>query len=336
MTVTVRVPAKVNLGLRSGGLDESGYHPLSTVFHAVSIYDEVTAAARKDSFERSGESVSESGAESAPETSAETASETAAETASETGTAITVEITGEYAHLVPRDRSNLAVRAVELLAKETGTRHGIELRIHKRIPVAGGMAGGSADAAAALVAANALWGTGLSQAELLELAGAVGSDVPFALVGHTALGSGRGQLLTPVPTQGEYHWVFATQTQGLSTPEVFAVFDEMNPNAGGQPEPDQQLLQALRTGNAAVLGEALSNDLQPAALHLAPHLADTLVVAREAGALGVIVSGAGPTVAALTQSKQHAVTVADRITNAAVADRVLVACGPVAGAQIVS
>ena len=178
MTVTVRVPAKVNLGLRSGGRDESGYHPLSTIFHAVSIYDEVTVAWRKDSFESTGES------------------------ASETSAAITIEITGDYAHLVPRDRSNLAVRAVELLAKETGTRSGIALRIHKRIPVAGGMAGGSADAAAALVAANALWGTGLSQARLLELAGAVGSDVPFALVGHTAIGSGRGNLLTPVPAQG--------------------------------------------------------------------------------------------------------------------------------------
>jgi 4-diphosphocytidyl-2-C-methyl-D-erythritol kinase len=313
MTVTVRVPAKVNLGLRSGGRDESGYHPLSTVFHAVSIYDEVTAAWCEDGSENSRES-----------------------SAIKASTGISIEVTGDYAHLVPQDRSNLAVRAVELLAKETGTRYGIALRIHKEIPVAGGMAGGSADAAAALVAADALWGTGLNQTRLLELAGAIGSDVPFALVGCTAIGTGRGHLVTPVPARGEYHWVFATQAQGLSTPDVFAVFDELNPNAGGQPESDQQLLRALRLGDAAALGRVLSNDLQPAALRLAPHLADTLAVARKAGALGVIVSGAGPTVAALARSEQHAAAVADRIAQAAVADEVLIAHGPVVGAQIVA
>jgi hypothetical protein len=165
------------------------------------------------------------------------------------------------------------------------------------------MAGGSADAAAALVACDALWDTGLPRADLSGIAAELGSDVPFALLGHTAVGTGRGHLLTPAMTRGEFHWVFAVREDGLSTPAVFRRFDQLT--AGNEHDvalaEETPLMQALRAGDPHALGAALHNDLEPAALSLRPELERTLALAREGGALGTLVSGSGPTVAALAR-----------------------------------
>jgi 4-diphosphocytidyl-2-C-methyl-D-erythritol kinase len=298
--VRVRAPGKVNLSLRVGARRPDGYHPLSTVFQAVSVYEEVVATPHD-------------------------------------GLLLTV--AGLQADAVPTDESNLAVRAVRLLAEHAGLDEGVHLHLVKGVPVAGGMAGGSADAAAALLACDALWNAGLSRDEIVALAARLGADVPFVLAGHTAVGAGRGDLLTPALSRGEFHWAFAVRDRGLATAAVYAAFDELH---RGAPPPaptdadDVPLMQALLAGDAIALGKALYNDLQPAALELAPDLAEPLSVAHDAGALGVVVSGSGPTVAALARNRQHALVIAAAFTAAGVADRVLTATGPVPGARVVS
>ena len=294
--VRVRAPGKVNLSLAVGALAADGYHPLATVFQAVSLYEDVTARP-SDRFE--------------------------------------LTVAGPFADGVPTDETNLALRAARLVARQAGIGDGVHLHLHKGVPVAGGMAGGSADAAAALVACDALWQTGLSRETLAELAAQLGSDVPFALLGHTAIGTGRGHLLTPAMTRGEYHWVFAIRSQGLATPVVYGAFDQLSgSNAEVEPQADLELMQALRAGDPVALGAVLRNDLEPAAIELAPELTETLAVAREAGALGAIVSGSGPTVAALARGAKHALVIAAGLTAAGVADQVLCAVGPVAGARL--
>lgn len=295
--VQVRAPGKVNLALRVGRRQADGYHPLATVFQAVSVYEDLTATTAED---------------------------------------LTLTVTGAQADAVPTDGTNLVLRAAHALAEATGVEPCAALHIHKAVPVAGGMAGGSADAAAALVALDTLWATGLSREALTELAAGLGADVPFALLGQTAVGRGRGDVLTPALSRGEYHWALGLRSAGLSTPDVFAMFDELMAGGPEEPATDLALMQALRSGDAGALGEALVNDLQPAALELAPDLVETLAVAQDAGALGVVVSGSGPTVAALARNRQQAMAIAAAMMAAGVADDVLLASGPVPGARITS
>ncbi len=297
-SVRVRAPGKVNLALGVGRRQADGYHPLATVFQAVSLHEELVA------IEDEGWSV---------------------------------EVTGPQADLVPTDGTNLALRAAQVLAEAVGVPGGVRLRIAKGVPVAGGMAGGSADAAAALLACDALWGTGLARAELAELASVLGSDVPFLLHGQTAIGQGRGHLLSPVLARGTYHWTFGLSRRGLSTARVYAMFDDIvGAAATDEPAVDADVLRALRAGDPEALGAALTNDLQAAALELAPELAETLAVAQDAGALGVVVSGSGPTVAALAADRRHAQVIGRALVDAGVVDGVLHASGPVAGARIVA
>ncbi|OKH97730.1 4-(cytidine 5'-diphospho)-2-C-methyl-D-erythritol kinase [Streptomyces sp. CB02923] len=299
--VTVRVPAKVNVQLAVGGARPDGFHDLANVFLAVGLYDEVTAAP-------------------AP--------------------ALRVTATGPDTDRVPLDRTNLAARAAELLAARYGIAPDVHLHIAKDIPVAGGMAGGSADAAGALVACDALWGTGASREELLEICAELGSDVPFSLVGGAALGLGRGELLTPLEVggvgAGAFHWVFAVADGGLSTPAVYAEFDRLNEGVDvPEPEASPGLMDALRAGDAAALAGALSNDLQPAALSLRPSLAATLSAGTAAGALAALVSGSGPTTAFLAKDAESAVAVADAVVASGTCRAARVAVGPVAGATVV-
>jgi len=296
--VTVRVPAKINLALHVGPTRPDGYHELATVFQAVSLYDEVTATPAN------GISVRTTGADA------------------------------DAVAAVPDDATNLAYRAAQLLAEDTGSLSsvGVALDIVKGIPVAGGMAGGSADAAAALVACDALWGTERDRSELSRIASRLGSDVPFLLRGGTALGTGRGEILADVLARGTYHWVLALADGGLSTPAVYRAFDELGGTSGPGVEP---VLAALRTGDPVDLAGALSNDLQAAAVSLRPALRRTLDAGREAGALASIVSGSGPTVAMLTRSQSHATKLAAEIAGMGVCRTVRRAFGPVAGARLV-
>lgn len=298
-SVTVRVPAKVNVQLSVGPLREDGYHDLVNVFHAVSIFDEVVAK------ESEG---------------------------------ITVQVNGKWSDQVPTDDSNLAIRAARALAKHAGRSYGAELVIHKSIPVAGGMAGGSADAAGALVACNELWGLGLPMDDLMEIAGDLGSDVPFSLIGGTAVGTGRGEQLSELPTGGTFHWVFAPADGGLSTASVYAECDRLRAASDAEvpwPTLNDSLMEALGTGDAYALGTHLSNDLQPAALNLRPELAPTLESGRQHGALGAIVSGSGPTCAFLAIDATHARDLAHSLTTTGAAHTAVAAHGPVHGATLI-
>ncbi|HEU5161356.1 MAG TPA: 4-(cytidine 5'-diphospho)-2-C-methyl-D-erythritol kinase [Streptosporangiaceae bacterium] len=299
--MSVRVPAKVNLQLSVGPPRDDGYHDLVNVFHAVSLFDEVTATP-------------------AP------------------GLSVVVEADGGLdIDAVPVGPDNLAARAATLVAARIDVEPAVQITIRKAIPVAGGMAGGSADAAAALVACNELWDAGLGEADLHALAADLGSDVPFALLGGTAVGLGRGERLSPVPTGGRFDWVFALADGGLSTAAVYAECDRLRA-AGGEPVPAPQvsegLIAALAAGNATILGRELSNDLQPAALTLRSSLDAALAAGRESGALGALVSGSGPTCAFLAESEEHAVDLAAALADRAVARSVIRAHGPVPGATV--
>jgi 4-diphosphocytidyl-2-C-methyl-D-erythritol kinase len=261
-------------------------------------------------------------------------------------------VTGENAAAVPANKTNLAWQAAAAVAAAAGRKAraaAVRIEIRKRIPVAAGLAGGSADAAAALVACNELWQAGLSAAELHELGADLGSDVPFALVGGTAVGRGRGEELTRALASGSYHWALAFASEGLSTAEVYATCDrlraaraqsEADQHAGGEraaqaPALSHELMAALRSGDPAAVGQFLSNDLQPAALSLQPALRRTLAAGREYGALGAIVSGSGPTCAFLAKSPAHAREIAVALTGAGVCRAVARASGPVPGAALV-
>jgi 4-diphosphocytidyl-2-C-methyl-D-erythritol kinase len=367
-SVTVRVPAKINLQLAVGPLRPDGYHGLVTVFHAVSLFDELTVtAAETDSIAVTGE-----GAEVVPanednlalravralrEAVAHRAGTAGAPGAGETATTAGVieaaRNTGtgwpsgeaeaaEGAHAAWGTETGTGWPAVEAEAAEgtsaaRGT--GVAVEISKRIPVAGGMAGGSADAAAALVACNELWGTGLSQAELCAVAASVGSDVAFAVLGGTAIGRGRGEQLTPVPpaAPATYHWVLALADGHLSTPAVFRTLDgQRQGQKVAEPELSAELMAAINVGDLAGLGAALSNDLQEPALTLFPALRKTLDAGREAGALGALVSGSGPTCFFLAGSAEEATRLAVALSGTGVCRKVATATGPVPGATVIT
>ena len=295
--VTVRVPAKINLHLSAGPVRKDGFHELVTVYHAVSLYDEVVV---------------------------------------EPGDGVSVTVTGEGAGQLPEDDDNLAVRAVRALAALAGRSPDVSITIRKGIPVAGGLAGGSADAAAALVAADAMWGGELDRITLEGLAAGLGSDVAFLLHGGSALGTGRGEAISPVLGTGEYHWVLAIADTGLSTPVVYGELDRLRDSGPmariGEPD---GVLSALRAGDVVALGTVLANDLQPAALRLRPQLRQVLDAGRELGAAGTIVSGSGPTVAMLARSAEDSVRIASALSGMDVCRTVRRAHGPVPGARVV-
>jgi 4-diphosphocytidyl-2-C-methyl-D-erythritol kinase len=256
----------------------------------------------------------------------------------EPGEGLTVTVQGESGIPVadvPTDESNLAAAAAALLAGHTGRSPDVHLHLRKGIPVAGGMAGGSADAAAALVACDALWGTQLGRAQLHAMATELGSDVPFALLGGTAVGMGRGEHLTPALARGRFEWVLAVAEGGLSTPQVYAECDRLR--AGRiLPEPRiaEDLMTALRSGDARALGGALTNDLQAAAVNLRPQLRLTLAAGEEYGALGGVVSGSGPTVVFLARDAEHALDLAVALSASGACRTVKRAYGPAHGARL--
>lgn len=300
--VHVRAPGKINVYLGVGPRHDDGYHSLATVFQAVSLYEDVYASA---------------------------------------AAGFTLEVDGEVdVSGVPLDDRNLAMRAAKLLAQTAGVDAGVHLRIRKGVPVAGGMGGGSADAAAALVACDALWGTELGAHRLHALAARLGADVPFALHGGIAVGAGRGDELTPALARGRFDWVLVLSEQGLSTPEVYGRLDQLRAQEGAvADDPPMSLdvplpvLHALRAGDAHDLAPALLNDLEAAAVIDRPDLGATLIDGIRFGALGGLVSGSGPTIALLCESPEHARAVQDQLLGTG--RRALHVHGPVPGARLV-
>ncbi|MFT7712212.1 4-(cytidine 5'-diphospho)-2-C-methyl-D-erythritol kinase [Clavibacter tessellarius] len=301
--VHARAPGKINVSLTVGALQEDGYHDVATAYQAVSLYEDVYAT-RSDGF--------------------------------------SVEFGGsiDTSHLTV-GADNLAIRAARLLARSTGYRGGVHLRIEKNVPIAGGMGGGSADAAATLLACDTLWGTERTRDQLLALGAELGADVPFALAGGTAIGTGRGDRLSPALAKGTFQWVLAIAEFGVSTPDVYGELDKHRERhaqdifpAQQIPQVDSGVLQALRAGDPHMLAEVLHNDLQAPALHLAPGLGEVLQLGEENGALAGIVSGSGPTVAFLAADLDGALEL--QIALSAARLTVIRATGPVHGARIIT
>ncbi len=294
----VRVPGKINLQLSVGPLQKDGYHELATVFQSVSLFDELTLTPI------------ESGA---------------------------IEIDCGDKAGVPEGRENLAYRAAELMIDRFDIESGVAIKIKKEIPIAGGMAGGSANAGAAIVGIDSLFSLGLSRNEMEKLGAELGADVPFTISGGTAIGTGRGDRITPVLSRGTYYWVLALSTSGLSTPAVYSECDRLREGMDiAAPHVSDELLQSLTHGDAKSLGKKLVNDLQPAACSLKPALRLILDVGIDYGALGGIVSGSGPTVAFLAENEEHALDLVVALTSSGVVGNVVRAQGPVPGARIVT
>ena len=297
-SIEIQVPAKVNLQLSVGPKESDGYHEIVTLFQAVSIYDTLRISASDQ---------------------------------------IEIQIKGDYANGVPVDKDNLVYKAVELMVEKFGIDKNLSIEIDKSIPVAGGMAGGSADAAATLLGIDGLYGLNLSKDELSEVARDLGSDVPFMLHGGTAVGRGRGDQITPALSRGNYHWVIAVSSTGLSTPAVYAECDRLRTGLDIKaPSLNDELLQALLSGDANRVGKSLSNDLQAAACSIRPALRLILDMGQEYGALGGIVSGSGPSVAFLVADEDHSLDLAVALTSSGVVGSVARAQGPVHGAKVMS
>ena len=298
--VIARVPAKVNLQLAVGPLGNDGFHEVTTVFQAISLFDDVTVA-------------------TAPENNG-----------------ISIQITGQTSTGVPSDNSNLAVKAATLMIKKYDLPNDLNIKLKKEIPVAGGMAGGSADAAGVIVGLDSLFELGLSRDEMEMVGSKIGADVPFSICGGVAIGTGRGDQITPALFKGSYNWVLALSGQGLATPSVYAECDRLREGLSiSTPVVSEQLMQALRAGDAKALGKSLSNDLQPAACSLRPALRLVLDVGIDYGALGGIVSGSGPTVAFLVKDDEHAMDLTVALSSSGVISSVVRATGAVAGARII-
>lgn len=298
--VVVRVPGKVNLQLSVGPLQADGYHEVTTVFQAISIYDDLTLRF------------------------------------AEPGSGIALQVTGPTAYGVPVDSTNLAYRAAQIMIDRHDLDFDISIHIKKEIPVAGGMAGGSADAAAVIVAFDALYELGLSRDGMEKIGAELGSDVPFAITGGIAIGRGRGDNLTPVLARGSYNWVLAMASQGLATQSVYNECDRLRTGLDiTRPQVGDAILQALRAGDASMLGRSLSNDLQSAACSLRPALRLVLDVGFDYGALGAVVSGSGPTVAFLVQDEERALDLTVALSASGVVAGVIRATGPTHGARVI-
>ena len=300
-SVTVRVPAKVNLQLSVGPKEADGYHNLVSVFQAISIFDDIMIKL------------------------------------GEPGSGLTISVTGDQTHGVPADANNLAAKAVSLISKEYDLTVDAHIEIKKSIPVAGGMAGGSADAAGTIIGIDYLYSLDMTREEMTEIAAKIGSDVPFMLSGGTAIGTGHGDQLTAALSRGTYHWVLAVSTVGLSTPAVYAECDRLRGELEiVEPQTNEALMQSLLAADAPGVGAALVNDLQLAACSLRPAIRLVLDVGQEYGALGAIVSGSGPTVAFLVADQDSGLDLAVALTSSGVVGSVVQAYGPVAGAKVIS
>jgi len=298
--VTARVPAKVNLQLSVGPLGADGFHEVTTVFQAISLFDDVTVATANK------------------------------------GAGIKISITGQTSGGVPADNSNLAVKAAQLMIKNYDLPEDLVIKLKKEIPVAGGMAGGSADAAGVIVGLDSLFELGLSRDVMESVGSKIGSDVPFSICGGVAIGTGRGDQITPALAKGSYNWVLALSGQGLATPSVYQECDRLREGLSiAPPVVSEPLMQALRAGDAKALGKALTNELQPAACSLRPALKLVLDVGVDYGALGGIVSGSGPTVAFLVSDDEHAMDLTVALSSSGVVSSVVRASGPTNGARII-
>lgn len=301
-SVTASAPGKTNLFFAVGPLQDDGFHDVASIYLALDLREEVSVSP-----------------------------------AATWAVSVSGNISADQLAAVPTGEDNLVVQAARRVAELAGTdAHPVAFAIDKHVPVAGGMGGGSADAAAALVAVNALWCTGV-ESKLIDSV-ALGADVPFALAGGIAIGLGRGERLSQIDSVPAIHLVLVTSEQGLSTPAVYKRLDEMRASLGADPKQapaavvPESLIRALKAGDSTEIAKLLNNDLQAAALDLRPDLKQTIQDGMDAGALTGFVSGSGPTIAFLVADADRAEDLAQKLHIKGY--RALAASGPSAGAFI--
>jgi len=213
---------------------------------------------------------------------------------------------------LPTDEGNLVLRAAMLLRQAAGVEAGARIRLVKNIPVAAGLGGGSSDAAAALCGLNRLWRLGWRQPKLAELAVRLGMDVPFFLGRGPALATGRGEILERLQTGGGYALVLVNPGVPLSTREVY---DRVPVGWRVEPVGTRRLVEALRTRSAARVAAALTNNFEGFVAPILPAIERMKAALMAAGALGVAMSGSGPTVFAMARSLDHARQIRRRVTR---------------------
>ena len=301
-SVTASAPGKTNLFFAVGPLQEDGFHDVASVYLALDLREEVTVTP-----------------------------------AASWSVSVTGNVSADQIASVPTDESNLVVKAAKHVAELAGVdAQPVSFTINKHVPVAGGMGGGSADAAAALAAVNALWCTGVE--EKLSDSVELGADVPFALAGGIAIGLGRGEVLTQIEAVRPIHLVLVTSDEGLSTPAVYRRLDELraargiDPKLAAEATVPADLIRALQTGDQTALASLLKNDLQEAALDLRPDLKKSIDAGLAAGAIAGFVSGSGPTIAFLVADADGAESLAQKLHIEGY--RALAASGPAAGVII--
>lgn len=296
-TVVARAPGKINLILRVGSLRDDGYHELLTCFQAVDLWETITVTPADD---------------------------------------FSITVSGDVnLGEIPLDESNIAIRAVSSLAARLGRSDAVAIHIDKQVPVGGGMGGGSADAAATLVAVNELWSGGLTPGDLQAIGASLGSDVPFLLEGGTAVARGRGEVLSPISSLG-FYWVVVPSHHHLSTPQGYSTLDDLREDfeVGVHDDVPQPFLDALDSGDPEALVAHLMNDMTPAAIALYPDVATTLERGLACGALAAMVSGSGPTCVLLAQDETHAHSIAEHCKTEG--HHAIVVGSPVRGAHLVT
>lgn len=298
---------KINLFFKVGPLQENGYHQVASLYQAVNLPETVIA-----------------------------------EVAPDWEVAVTGNIDASHLKGVPTNRNNLVVKAAKAAGAALRFKRvpRLSFTIHKNVPVAGGMGGGSADAAAAILAAESAWGRKLSTAERFSVAAELGADVPFSMLGGSAIGVGTGHELDPIEQRSVLHWILVPNDFGLSTPAVYAELDRLRDMRGDNPkwvpeaQVNQLLVEALRQGAGAEdIAPLLHNDLQEAAVSLRPELQDILDLEERAMALRAIISGSGPTIAMLARDANDAHAIASRLQT--FGQQAIVTTSPAGGAQLV-
>ncbi len=270
-SVRVEAHAKVNLGLEVVRRRTDGYHDIDTIFQTISLSDTLEVAP--------GATVADDP---------------------------TLEVKGLP---VPLDAANLAVLAARAVMKETGCA-APALRLTKRIPVAAGLGGGSADAAAVLVGMNELFGLGLDEAALADLAIGIGSDVPFLVRGGTARGRGRGELLEPLPAVSGLAFVLVTPDFEVRAAEAYR---RARIGLTGTGSFTRLNCSAIQNGDFRALARGLGNDLEAGVVSSYPEVGRVKARLIELGVLAAVMCGSGPTVLGVTTREEDATGIASRL-----------------------
>lgn len=269
-----RANAKINLFLRVLGDRPDGFHEIESILHSVDLGDEM-------------------------------------EISIESGSGIDVEMILEdgVRGPAPPARSNLIYWAAERMLELSGYSVAIKVVTRKRIPMGGGLGGGSADAAGTLVALNEMLGVGLDVEDLGRLGAAIGSDVPFCIAGGTALATSRGEVLTALPAPARLWFVLGMSRDPVQTHDVYA---RWRPSQESPPADHSQLMSAIGVGDPAEIAPLLLNDLEPYIFELRPDVRSGTERMVKVGALGSLTSGSGPTVFGIASDEAHAQGIADR------------------------